>query len=151
MRRPRGTAARGRPGRRTRRRSLKAPLRRDHLSQLAVHSVPAVLGALERLLLLEAHVLEQHACPGALGFEAVADACIEKLADDPREDELASRNALEDLTVDDEAVFELRIRRHAEGEVMTDARLEIVRVHPLGERGAVRQRAPDRLNSEERR
>src|SRR4029453_7987419 len=75
----------------------------------------------------------------------LADACIEKLVDDPREDELASRNALEDLTVDDEAVFELRIRRHAEGEVMTDARLEVVRVHPLGERGAVGQRAPDRL------
>src|SRR4029453_19456619 len=145
MHRPRGRAARGRPERPTRGRSLKAPLLREYLLLLAVHHVPAVLGALERLLLLEARVLEQHARPGAIGLEPVAHARVQKLVDDPREDELALRNALEDLTVDDEAVFELRIRRHAESEVMTDARLEVVRVHPLRERGAVRQRAPDRV------
>src|SRR5262245_48303861 len=105
----------------------------EHRRQLAVHHLPTVLGALERLVLLEARVLEEHPRTSAIGLEAVAHLRVQlvRWAHDPAEDELARRYALQDFAAHDQAVGQaLCLGRDAEREVMSDARLEVVRVHP---------------------
>ena len=125
---------------------------RDHGGKLLEHLRPAELGPLERLLAprlgdVEAGMLEEDARAVAVRLEPEAHPRI--ATGPPADHENASRRgrfALQHLAVHDQSVeTHLRVRRHAEREVMADARLEVVREHPLGQRGAVGERPPDLL------
>ena len=106
---------------------------RDHSGQLLEHHRPTVFGAVERLLLLESRMLEQQSSASAVGLEAVAYARVQKLTDHPGKGQVARWIALQDLTIHHQAVEAgFGVRWHTESEVVTDTRLEVVRIHPVG-------------------
>src|SRR5262249_19184786 len=121
----------------------------DRRGKLLEHLRPAEFGAAKRLLAeagrdFEARVLEVKASAIAIRFKSKTHSSIAEFADRPREGEPVRRLALEHLALDDESLeLDFRLRRHAEREAVTDARLEIVGIHPLGERGALGDRSPN--------
>lgn len=125
---------------------------RDHNGKLPEHPRPAELRPFERLLAprlgeVEAGVREEDARAVTVRLEPEAHPRIDDWsAGRPGEHEPTGRFALQHLAAHDQPIeMRLGIGRHAEREVMADARLEVVRKHPLRKRGAVGDRPPDLL------
>jgi hypothetical protein len=130
---------------------------RNHGGQLLEHLRPAELGPAKRLFAerlrdVEAAVFEEDARPLTVRLELKAHPrVLDGAAGRPRECEPAARGragrlALQHLAAHGQPLeVHLGITRHAEREPMSDARLEVVGKHPLGQHRAVGDRSPDLL------
>jgi hypothetical protein len=125
---------------------------RDYGRKLPEHLRPTELGTPKCLIAprlgdVEPRMLEEEARSFAVRLEPEADPRIDDWsASRPREHEPTGRFALQHLATHDQSVkTNLGVRRYAKREVVADARLEVIREHPPGERGAVGERPPDLL------